>query len=130
MRNATLERTMMPLRNSMHAPRATFCLVMICELLAACGSTDAPAPGSTANAKADVSITVDGVQHACIVALSKETQGSSISCADVVAFIKDELRVPSGAVYDLRTTSKASEAELTAVSARLQGAGYRSAGDR
>jgi hypothetical protein len=108
--------------------RAAFCAVVVCELLAACGSSDAP--GGASAAKADVTVTVDGVHHACIVALSTEGQGSSIDCAAVVAFLKDELRVPSGAVYDLRTIPEASKAEVAAVPANLKGAGYRFVGDR
>jgi hypothetical protein len=115
----------------MVTPRATFCAVVICKLLAGCGSTDAPAPTPAAKAaKADVTVTVDGVHHACIAALSKEAQGSSIACGDVAAFLKDELRVPSGASYDLRTIPEVSETELAAVSTSLKGAGYRFVGDR
>lgn len=80
-------------------------------LLAACGSsTNAPAPHAPAQttpslvAKPDVIITVDGVQHACVVALYSEPNGSSIPCTDLIPFLRDELRVPNGAVYDLRTT--------------------------
>jgi hypothetical protein len=111
----------------MIAPRATICAVMICALLVSCGSAEEPATGSAPTAaKADVIITVDGVHHGCIVALSKEAHGSSIACEDLVPFLKDELRVPSGAVYDLRTITTVSEAELAAVSAKLKSAGYRS----
>jgi hypothetical protein len=109
--------------------RAIFCVAMIGELLAGCGSNDAPAPAAKA-AKVDVNITVDGVHHACIVALSTEAQGSSIACGGVAAFLKDELRVPSGALYDLRTIPEVSEAELAAVAASLKSAGYRFVGDR
>jgi len=101
---------------------------MGCVLLAGCGpSTDVPTPASDANTKkADVTVTLDGVHHTCIVALSREAQGSTISCGDVVAFLKDELRVPSGAVCDIRTIAEVSEAELAAVAANLKSAGYRS----
>lgn len=110
--------------------RAIFCLVMICQLLTGCGSTDATAPAPAAKAaKADVTVTVDGVHHACIVALSKEAQGSTIACGDVVAFLKEELRVPSGASYDLRTIPGAGDTELAAVSTGLKKAGYRFVGD-
>jgi hypothetical protein len=96
--------------------------------LAGCGSsTNAPAPETapTIAAKPDVTITVDGVQHACIVALSSEPQGSSIPCTDVIAFLRDELKVPSGAIYDLRTTPPVDAAEVLKVRANLKDAGYR-----
>ena len=106
----------------MFNPRALFCTVLICGLLAGCGLH--------AKTSAEVSVTVDGVHHACIVALSKEAQGSSIACADIVAFIKDELRVPSGAVCEVLTIPTVSDTELAAVSARLKNAGYRLVGER
>ena len=100
-------------------------------LLAACGSsTNAPAPHAPAQttpslvAKPDVIITVDGVQHACVVALSSEPQGNLIPCADVAPFLRDELRVPNGAVYDLRTTPPVDKAEVLKVHADLKNAGY------
>jgi hypothetical protein len=98
-------------------------------LLTGCGSsTNAPAPApQTAPpmaAKADLIITVDGAQHACLVALKSESQGNSIPCADLIAFLRDELRVPNGAVYDLRTNS-ADKAEMAKLRANLSDAGYR-----
>jgi hypothetical protein len=97
-------------------------------LLVGCGSSsNAPAPETAPviAAKADVVITVDGVQHACVVALPSEPQGSSIPCTDVIAFLRDELRVPSGAIYDLRTTPPVDAAEVIKVRASLKDAGYR-----
>jgi hypothetical protein len=95
--------------------------------LAACGSgSDVPAPKS----KADVTVTLDEVHHVCNVALSNEAQASSIPCADVASFLRDELRLPSGAVYDLHGAQKADSAELADISAKLKSAGYRSARER
>ncbi len=97
-------------------------------LLAGCGSsTNAPAPVSAPliAAKPDVIITVDGMQHACVVALYSEPQGSTTPCADVIRFLRDELRVPSGAVYDLRATPTLDQAEVLKVRAALKDAGYR-----
>lgn len=97
-------------------------------LLAGCGSsTNAPAPESAPAiaAKPDVIITVDGVQHACVVALYSEPYGSTIPCTDVIPFLRDELKVPSGAVYDLRTTATVDPAEVLKVRANLTDAGYR-----
>jgi hypothetical protein len=94
-------------------------------LLAGCGSsTNAPVPAPVA-AKPDVTITFDSARHACVVALASEVQGSAIACSDVVPFIKDELRLASGSIYDIRTTPGANEAEMAGVGARLQAAGYR-----
>ena len=112
---------------------ALFCSTCLSAalLLAACGSSsNAPAPQATAQttpalvAKPDVIITVDGVQHACVVALYGEPNGSSIPCTDLIAFIRDELRVPNGAVYDLRTTPPVDKAEVLKVHAKLKDAGY------
>jgi hypothetical protein len=97
----------------------------LCSLgIGACGSsTQSAAPTA---AKSDVIVTLDGVHRACVVALNSEAQGSTIPCSDVVAFLKDELRVPSGSVYDIRTIPEVDAAEKTRVEAALKAAGYRS----
>jgi hypothetical protein len=97
------------------------------SLLAGCGSstnTPVPAPPPIA-AKPDVTITFDGERHTCLVALASETQGSAVSCSEVVPFVRDELRLPSGAVYDIRTISGVNEAEMAGVGTNLKAAGYR-----
>ena len=106
-------------------------VVSVALLLAACGSSsNAPAPqaesqtASTLVAKPDVIITVDGTQHACVVALYNEPHGSSIPCTDLIPFLRDELRVPNGAVYDLHTTSTVDKEEVLKVHANLKDAGY------
>ena|SRR5579863_2356835 len=98
--------------------------------LAGCGSsTNAPTGASTPTAaKPDVVVTVDGARHACVVALHSEAQGSIISCDDVVPFVRDELRLPSGSIYALRTTPDAPAAQMSKVEASLSGAGYRHSG--
>jgi hypothetical protein len=96
-------------------------------LLAGCGSsanTPVPAPQRIAS-KPDVIITFDGERHACVVALFSEAQGSTISCGDVVPFVRDELRLPSGSIYDIRTIPDVDEAEMSSVGASLKSAGYR-----
>jgi hypothetical protein len=108
-------------------PLLSSILVCVPLLLAGCGSSgNAPAPQTAPPiaAKADLTITVDGA-HACLVALKSESQGNSIPCTDLIPFLHDELRVPSGAVYDLRTSS-ADKAEVLKLRENLQGAGYRS----
>jgi hypothetical protein len=79
-------------------------------------------------ARSDVTVTLDGKRRKCVVKLSSETQGSSISCDDVVPFVKEELRLPSGSIYDIRTSSPGDEGEIAKIRASLNGAGYRLAG--
>jgi hypothetical protein len=99
--------------------------------LAGCGSsTNAPTPVSRlASAKPDVVVTVDGARHACVVALASEAQGSTISCDDVVSFVREELRLASGSVCDIRSTPGVDAAQVAKVAAGLKGAGYRSIGE-
>jgi hypothetical protein len=107
--------------------RAVFASTMICIFLAGCGRS-ANTPGSVSlpiAAKPNVIITFDGKRHACVVALYTEEQGNAISCKDVVPFVRDELRVPSGSIYDFRAIPDADEAEVAGVAASLNGAGYR-----
>ena len=102
-------------------------------LVTACGSrSDEPASNASSPPtaeKADVTIVVDGAQHSCVVSLASEAQGSSIPCKEVVAFIKDELRVVSGSSYDLRVRG-AQEIEAASVRVSLRDAGYRPVGGR
>jgi hypothetical protein len=98
--------------------------------LTGCGSsTNAPTSVSSPTApKPDVVVTVDGARHACVVALRSEAQGSIIPCDDVVPFVRDELRLPSGSIYDIRTTPDVPAAQMAKVEASLKGAGYRFSG--
>jgi hypothetical protein len=107
--------------------RAVFASITVFTLLAGCGpSADTPVPvPARIAARSDVIVTVDGVRHACVVALYSEAQGSAISCQDVVPFVRDELRLPSGSIYDIRTIPDVDEAEMARVEASLKGAGYR-----
>ena len=92
--------------------------------LAGCGqSANTPGPPPMA-ARPDVINTLDGERQACVVALYSEAQGSTIACADVVPFVRDELRLPSGSIYDIRTIAKVDEAQMATVEASLKGAGY------
>jgi hypothetical protein len=96
-------------------------------LLVGCGSSSnapAPAPAAIA-AKADVTITFDGERHSCVVALSGEAQGSILPCADVIPFMREELRLASGSIYDTRVVGKADEAEVAKTTQNLKDAGYR-----
>ena len=104
-------------------------LTMICAplLLIGCGSSSsvpAPVPPAIA-AKPDVIITFDGNRHTCLVALPSEAQGSILPCADVIPFMRDELRLASGSIYDTRTIGKVYEAEVAGTSQHLKEAGYR-----
>jgi hypothetical protein len=104
------------------------CIAVI-AFLAGCGSSaNAPDSGPPPiAAKPDVLVTLDGEHHTCIVALSSEAQGSTIACDDVVPFVRDELRVPGGSIYEIRTIPKVEQAELAKVEASLKSAGYHSA---
>jgi hypothetical protein len=107
--------------------RTATLFLLVGTLLAACGaSNDASAPAPPSKGRADVKVTLDGAHHLCNIALATETQASSIACSEVVSFFRDELRLPSGAVYELRADGKFDPAELATLSANLQNAGYRS----
>ncbi len=107
------------------------CTCLGSMLLAACGQSAntpaAPPPAPAVAAKADVIVTLDGAKSDCVVALSSEAQGSMISCDEVGAFVRDELRVPRGSKYDIRTVANVDAAKITKVEAGLKDAGYHSA---
>lgn len=96
--------------------------------LSGCGKSASNADSPRIATHPDVTIKLDGKRGKCIVALSSEAQGSTISCDDVVPFVKDELRLPKGAIYDIGATADGDQAELAKVRANLNGAGYRSIG--
>ncbi len=96
-------------------------------LLGGCGqSAHPPTVSSEPATRAGVIVTFDEKSHGCLVALSSEAQGSAVGCNEVVPFIRDELRVPVGAAYDIRATSTTDAALVAKVEADLKGAGYRS----
>ena len=96
--------------------------------LAGCGpSANTPAPSMPL--KSDVIVTLDGEHHTCVVALKSEPQGSTVSCAEVVPFVRDELRLASGSTYDIRSIAKVDDAERAQVESNLKGAGYRFIGE-
>jgi hypothetical protein len=95
-------------------------------LLAACGGGTPPKLAE----RADVIVTLDGNKHSCIVALDKEPHGSGVPCKDAVSFVKDELRVPSGSIYDIQTVATVDSAEIASVRDALNNAGYRFIGGR
>jgi hypothetical protein len=95
-------------------------------LLPGCGksgtSSSAAAP---IGSRPDVTVTFDGKRRKCVVALASEAQGSAISCDDVVSFVKEELRLPSGSICDIRRSSDEDEGEIAKVRTSLNSAGYR-----
>jgi len=103
---------------AMSALRTLFGVCMILMVLGGCGPAEKP----------DAIVTIDGVRHACVVALRNEEQGSTVPCSDVAAFLRDELRLASGSSYDVRTVPDVDAAEVTRVDAGLKAAGYRSIG--
>ena len=104
-------------------------LIAGAALLGGCGSrSDAPmpaAPSPAIAAKPDALITFDGERHTCVVALSGEAQGSIVACADLVPFMRDELRLAGGSIYDTRTVGKPDTAEIAKTTQNLKDAGYR-----
>ena len=95
-------------------------------LLIGCGSPPADVSTPASRTKADVTLTFDGVRHACVVALPTEAQGSAVACADVVPFFKDELRLANGSAYEVHTIAPVDEAEKKRVLEELARAGFRS----
>jgi hypothetical protein len=95
-------------------------------LLVGCGSGTPPKIAE----RPDVIITLDGKRHACVVALDKEPQGSTVPCKEAVFFVKDELRVPRGSIYDIRTVANVADADIASVRVALNDAGYRFIGGR
>jgi hypothetical protein len=94
--------------------------------LPACGSSsNAPAVSPAIAAKPDVNITFDGANHVCIVALISEPQGSTIPCTELIPFLRDELRLPSGSIYDTHMAAKVDAAEVAKTTQNLNDAGYR-----
>lgn len=102
---------------------------VVLTLLAGCGrSSNSPASPPTAAAKPDIIVTVDGEHHACVVAKYGEPTGSTIGCADVVPFVRDELRVHDGSSYELRGPAAVDTVDTNQVKAALDGAGFRYVG--
>ncbi len=97
-------------------------------LLAACGASTPIPPRLAANP--DVIVTFDGERHACVVALYSEPQGSAIPCAELIPFLRDELRLPGGAIFDVRSVASFDAAEMTKTTASLKDSGYRFIGGR
>ena len=94
-------------------------------LLIGCGSPGNAPAGAPIAAKPDVVITFDGANHACVVALASEQNGNTIPCAELIPFLRDELRVANGAIYDTRVTGNADGAEVARTTQNLNDAGYR-----
>jgi hypothetical protein len=94
---------------------------------AACGSSNnAPAADPPIAAHPDVIITFDRANHACIVALYSEPNGNTIPCAELIPFLRDELRVPNGAIYDTHVgAANVDEAEVAKITQSLKDTGYR-----
>jgi hypothetical protein len=111
----------------MISDRAQFASLTLCALLTGCARpTGAPNPvAPTAATRPDVIVTFDGERHACVVALLNEPEGHTMSCDGVLPFVRDDLKLQSGSVYDIRTTPDVDEAAIHRVAAGLNGAGYR-----
>jgi hypothetical protein len=96
-------------------------------LFAACGHSSGT---SKIAERADVNITLDSERHACVVALEQELQGSTVKCDEVVPFLKDELRLKEGSIYDVRIPRDFDQGQMARLGKSLTGAGYRFIGGR
>jgi hypothetical protein len=106
--------------------RAVLLSGVIPVLLVSCGSSTPPKIAE----RPDVIITLDGKRHACVVALDKEPQGSTVQCKEAASFVKDELRAPPGSIYDIRTVANVDDTQIASVRDALNDAGYRFIGGR
>jgi len=106
---------------------ALFTAVVVCTSLAGCGhSVSAPIPPTEPIAASpDVTVTIDGQRHACVVSLSNQINGRAIACSLVVAYLQDELRLPRNSIYDIHTVPDIGESEMTVLDAQLKAAGFR-----
>jgi hypothetical protein len=106
--------------------RAVLLSGLIPVLLAGCGFG---APPKLAE-RPDVIITLGGKPHVCLVALDKEPQGNAVPCKEAVSFVKDELRLQAGGIYDIHTVANVDNAEVVSLRDALNAAGYRFIGGR
>jgi hypothetical protein len=93
--------------------------------LVGCGKSGSSSESPRIASHPDVTVKFDAKRRKCIVALSSEAQGNTIACDEVVPFVKDELRLPQGAIYDIGGTADGDQADLVKVRESLNGAGYR-----
>jgi hypothetical protein len=105
-------------------------LILVALPLSGCGQSPGNSVPPKIAERADVIVTFDGTRHTCLVALPSEPQGSTVPCGEVVSFIKDELKVATGAIYDVRTIAHVDATEMTRVDENLKSAGYRFIGGR
>jgi hypothetical protein len=113
----------------MNRLRALIASLVATALFSACGPSSGASSARIAET-ANVTITFDGKRHACVVALSTEALGSAISCAELIPFLSEQLRLQSGAVYDIQTIAPVDDAEMAQAAAGLKRAGYRFIGGR
>ncbi len=101
--------------------------LMLVAAIVGCGKSPGGKDSAPIASRADLTVKYDVKRRKCVVALPTEAQGSIIACDDVVPFIRDELKVPGGSIYDLGSIpdSDPHPAEIDKVRASLDGAGYR-----
>src|ERR1700683_504130 len=119
----------MSLTRAHRSLRTRIVSLVMATLVSACGPSSGSSGAKIAE-QANVTITFDGKRHACVVALPTETVGNAISCGDLIPFLGEQLRLQSGAVYDIQTIAPVDDAELAQAAAGLKRAGYRFIGGR
>jgi hypothetical protein len=112
-------------RAALMNPHRILAALLMPVLLVGCGRSATTPGAASAPGNPDATVTFDAGRHACVVALRSETQGSTIPCRDLVPFLRDELRLPSGSICHIRSIGEVDKAEMTRVEASLDAAGYR-----
>ncbi|HEY3850764.1 MAG TPA: hypothetical protein VGL87_07335 [Steroidobacteraceae bacterium] len=116
---------MIPGHRSHLRTRAILASATALVAFAGCGKSTSTAESPRIASHPDVTVKFDGKRGKCMVALYGEAQGSAISCDEVVPFVKDELRLPPGSIYDVGAASGGDEAEVAKARANLNDSGYR-----
>ena len=73
--------------------------------------------------KADVLITFNGPKNICEVALVGATP-KPLPCTQVVSYLVNDLKLPKGALFDVKTIPDVNVSEYESVMAALKTAGY------
>jgi hypothetical protein len=64
-------------------------------------------------------------KNGCEVALADGTQRRTMACAEVVSYLTSTLKMPRGALFELKTIPDVDEAEFDRLRSGLKAAGYK-----